>query len=302
MLKPKLLKKGDRIFILSTARFILEEELQYALQIFEHWGLECILGKSLFTPYHQFAGNDEMRAQDLQEALNNNNIKAIVCARGGYGTVRLLDRVDFTNFQKNPKWIIGFSDVTAMHLHIHTNFSIPTLHGPMPITFPTNTTDAMQSLHQLLFDGAQHISVENHINNRNGSASGELIGGNLSVIYSMLGSSAQPDTNNKILFLEDLDEYLYHIDRMMQAFKRAGLLSNLKALLVGGMTGMHDNTIPFGKTAEEIIIEAVSEYNYPVIFNIPAGHIGNNKSLYFGEQIHVNYNHDKHVLTQEYFG
>ena len=302
MLKPKLLKKGDRIFILSTARFILEEELQFALQLFESWGLVCVLGKQLFSPCDQFAGNDELRAKDLQDALNDDSIKAVVCARGGYGTVRLLDRIDFTTFQKKPKWILGFSDVTAMHLHIHTNLSIPTLHGPMPITMPTNTVEAIDSLHQLLFEGSQRISINKHINNRVGNASGELVGGNLSVMYSMLGSSAQPDTNNKILFLEDLDEYLYHIDRMMQAFKRAGLLSNLNGLLIGGMTGMHDNTIPFGKNAEEIIMESVSAYDYPVIFNVPAGHIDDNRSLYIGEEIQINTAKGAIVLTQKYSG
>lgn len=302
MLKAKLLKKGDRIFILSTARYILPEELQKALQIFEEWGLECVLGKSLHTAYHQMAGNDEMRGQDLQKALDDTSIKAIVCARGGYGTVRLLDHIDFTTFQKNPKWIIGFSDVTALHLHIQTNIGTPTLHAPMPITFPNNTSEAMNVLHKALFDGFNVINVPVSALNRNGNAKGTLVGGNLSVLYSMLGSSAQPVTKNKILFLEDLDEYLYHIDRMMQALKRADLLSNLSGLLIGGMTGMHDNTIPFGKNAKEIILESVSAYDYPVVFDVPAGHIDNNYSMYFGEDIHISATQNAVVLKQEYSG
>lgn len=300
MSKAKLLKKGDRIFILSTARFILPEELEKSLQLFESWGLEYELGAHLFTASNQMAGNDEQRAQDLQKALDDPTIKAIVCARGGYGTVRLLDRIDFSTFQKNPKWIAGFSDVSALHLHIQSNFGIATLHAPMPITFPSNTPKALETFREILFEGKHRIAMEASPHNRNGEASGPLLGGNLSVMYSMLASSAQVDTTDCVLFLEDLDEYLYHIDRMMQAFKRAGLLSRLKALLIGGMTGMHDNTIPFGKTAKEIILETVSCYDYPVVFDVPAGHIDDNRTLILGENIYLNATADAVVLKQEY--
>ena len=289
MLTKKLpvLKKGDKIALIATARKISEAEITPAIQVLNSWGLEVVLGKNLFAIEHQFAGTLAQRTSDLQVALDNPEIKAIICARGGYGTVQLIDKIDFTHFIKHPKWIIGYSDVTVLHNHIHQNFNIPTLHATMPINFPTNTPEALHSLKDALFGKALIYSCAYHPLNRLGEAKGELVGGNLSIIYSLTGTSSQLNTKNKILFLEDLDEYLYHIDRMMQNLKRAGMLTNLKGLLVGGMSDMNDNAVPYGKTAQEIIKDAVSEYNYPVAFDFPAGHLADNRALVFGESLHL---------------
>lgn len=283
MLTPAILQKGDKIALIATARKISEAEITPAIQVLNSWGLEVVLGKNLFAIEHQFAGTIKQRTSDLQQALNNPEIKAIICARGGYGTVQLIDRIDFTYFIKHPKWIIGYSDVTVLHNHIHQNFGIPTLHATMPINFPTNTPEALNSLQDALFGKKLTYSCPYHSLNRLGKSEGQLVGGNLSIIYSLTGTASQIDTKNKILFLEDLDEYLYHIDRMMQNLKRAGMLTHLKGLVVGGMSDMNDNAVPYGKTAQEIIKDTVAEYNYPVAFDFPAGHLNDNKALIFGE-------------------
>lgn len=299
MLTKKLpvLKKGDKIALISTARKISEAEITPAIQTLNSWGLEVVLGKNLFAIEHQFAGTIAQRTSDLQVALDNPEIKAIICARGGYGTVQLIDKIDFSNFIENPKWIIGYSDVTMLHNHIHQNFGIPTLHATMPINFPTNTTESLHSLKDALFGKELTYSCAYHPLNQLGRAEGVLVGGNLSIIYSLTGTASQINTKNKILFLEDLDEYLYHIDRMMQNLKRAGMLTNLKGLLVGGMSDMNDNAVPYGKTAQEIIKDAVAEYNYPVAFDFPAGHINDNRTLVFGKSVHLLVEKEQTMLT-----
>ena len=213
--------------------------------------------------------------------LDNPDIKAILCVRGGYGTVRIIDDIDFSHFQKNPKWLAGFSDITVLHSHIH-KLNVASLHSTMPISFSSNTTESIMSLKDALFGKHLSIKIDLHPFNRFGEAKGQIVGGNLSILYSLMGSPSDLNTDGKILFIEDLDEYLYHIDRMMMNLKRSGKLSNLKGLIVGGMTKMNDNTIPFGKDAESIIKDVVSEYNYPVCFGFPAGHIKDNRALKLG--------------------
>jgi muramoyltetrapeptide carboxypeptidase len=295
---PSFLKKGDTIALIATARKISLEELLPAIQTIEKWGLKAITAPNLFNTENQFAGSDEERASDLQWAINNNNVKAVLCVRGGYGTVRIIDKIDFTSFVKNPKWIIGYSDITVLHQHVHANFNVATLHATMPINFLKNE-EATDSLRKTLFGEVLDYTTETHILNREGETSGELIGGNLSLIYALCGSKSDINTENKILFIEDLDEYLYHIDRMMLNLKRSGKLAHLKGLVVGGMTDMKDNTIPFGKTAEEIILDAVKEYDYPVCFNFPAGHIDRNLALVFGKPytLNVSKNHIRLKFT-----
>jgi muramoyltetrapeptide carboxypeptidase len=219
--------------------------------------------------------------------LDDPAIKAIFCARGGYGTVQVIDQIDFSNFKKNPKWIIGYSDVTVLHNHINTNFNIQTLHASMPINFATNTKEALESLKETLFGALPIYTCDVDELNRFGEVMGELVGGNLSIIYSLTGTPSQINTKGKILFLEDLDEYLYHIDRMMMNLKRAGLLKELKGLIVGGMSDMNDNTVPYGKSAKQIIFDAVKEYNYPVCFEFPAGHINDNRAIMMGARINL---------------
>ena len=279
------LKPGDTIALISTARKVSKEELNFAVNLLEDWGLIVSFGKNLFQEEHQFAGSVEQRAQDLQEALNDENIKAILFVRGGYGSVQVVDHIDWSRFKKNPKWLIGFSDITVFHSHIHQNFGIPTLHAAMPITFAKNSKSSLNNLKKMLFGEGASYQIEAHPFNRKGKVEAEIVGGNLSILYSLLGSESQMNTDGKTLFIEDLDEYLYHIDRMMQSLKRAGMLKNLAGLVVGGMSDMNDNTIPFGKTAKEIIRDLVSEYNYPVAFGFPAGHIDDNNPLAFGEKV-----------------
>lgn len=287
MQKPSALKKGDKIAIVTTARKATREELISGIALAESWGLEVVLGKSIGAENHQFGGDDNLRAADLQTQLDNPSIKAIWCARGGYGTIRILDKLDFSNFQENPKWIIGYSDITVLHSHIH-NLNIQTLHAQMPVDIENKSKAAKESLRKLLFNGAYSINfpTSNRLN-REGIAEGVLVGGNLSMFYSMCGSPTAIDTKDKILFIEDLDEYLYHVDRMMQNLNRNGFFDSIKALLVGGMTEMNDNTIPFGYTAQEIITEYMKEKNIPVVFDFPAGHIKNNLALPLGKNIQI---------------
>ena len=280
---PKL-KVGDTVALISSARKVSKEELNFAVNLIESWRLKVCFGKNLFNKDHQFSGTSKQRSQDLQAALDDKNIKAILFVRGGYGSVQIVDHLDWRKFQQNPKWLIGFSDITVFHSHVHQNFSLPTLHAAMPITFPKNTKSSLNNLEKILFGEKVSYKIDEHPFNRKGKAEAEIVGGNLSILYSLLGSESQMNTNGKILFIEDLDEYLYHIDRMMQALKRAGMLNNLAGLIVGGMNDMNDNEIPFGKKAEEIIRDMISEYNYPVAYGVPAGHIDNNHPIVFGEK------------------
>jgi muramoyltetrapeptide carboxypeptidase len=283
---PAYLKKGDTVAIIATARKISEEEIKPAIAFLESYGLKVICGKHLYKTDNQFAGLDAQRASDLQWALNNKEIGAIIIARGGYGTVRLLEHIDFTEFKKHPKWLVGYSDVTVLHSAIH-RLGIASLHATMPLNFSKNK-EATKSLLDALFGAHERIELEPHFFNKTGKAIGELVGGNLSLLFTLSGTSYDIDTSNKILFIEDLDEYLYHVDRMMMQLKLSGKLKNLKALVIGGMTDMKDNVIPFGKTEEDIILDAIKEYNYPVCFDFPAGHIDRNLALYFGRTVELN--------------
>lgn len=283
--KISALKKGDDVAVISTARKLSPSEIDFAITKIKSWGLNVCFGKNLFKKQHQFAGTIKERAEDLQWALDDNNIRAVFFARGGYGSVHVVDYVDWQAFKIKPKWLIGFSDITVFHSHVHQSFNIPTLHAAMPITFPQNTDDTIKKTRDILFGESVSYKLKGHSFNKNGEVKSIVVGGNLSILYSLLGSRSQINTNGKILFLEDLDEYLYHIDRMMQALKRAGMLENLSGLMIGSMNRMNDNTIPFGKNAEEIISDVVSEYTYPVAFNIPAGHINENLPLVFGKKV-----------------
>ena len=281
MIIPPKLKVGGKIGIISTARNISLQELTPAITILESWGLEVVLGKNIFEEDNQFAGTIEQRTADLQSMTDNEDIKAILCARGGYGSIQIIDNIDFSTLQKSPKWIVGFSDVTVLHSHLN-NLGLATLHATMPINFATNTNKALKGLKNILFGNEKNIKCSPHPFNKYGKAEAEIIGGNLSILYSLLGSESDINTDRKILFIEDLDEYLYHIDRMMMSFKRNGKLENLKALIVGGMSDMNDNDIPFGETAEEIILQHTKGYDFPICFGFPAGHLDDNRAIKFG--------------------
>lgn len=296
MIQPKFLKKGDTVAIVSTARKITSEEIQPAIELLNSWGLKVVLGKTLKLESNQFAGTDKERAADFQNMLDNSEIDAIWCARGGYGTVKIIDLLDFSSFLKNLKWIIGYSDITVLHSHVH-NLGVQTLHATMPIDLPKTTENSKNSLKNAVFGVKTDLNTPFSKNNKLGKTKGILIGGNLSILYSLLGSESSIDTKGKILFIEDLDEYLYHIDRMIVALKRNGYFKNLKGLIVGGMTKMHDNAIPYGKTAEEIILEQVKEFDFPVCFNFPAGHVDDNRALLLGSEIALEVNETETILT-----
>lgn len=270
------LKAGDRVALAAPARAVSPEEMAPAIATLEEWGLKVVVPDGLYERDGQLAGCDGHRAALMQRLLDDPNIAAIVCARGGYGTVRIVDRLDLTRFAEHPKWIVGYSDVTVLHSHLQATLGLPTLHATMPVNFPTDGSPcpATESLRHALFGTPQDIAWGAHPLDRKGTVQGMAVGGNLSILYSLLGSRSQVDTRGKILLIEDLDEYLYHIDRMMQALKRAGMLDGLAGLVVGALSDMHDNTIAWGHTAEEIVAEAVADHNYPVAFNAPVGHIG----------------------------
>lgn len=282
---PPYLQKGDKIGIVAPARKISREELQAAVTLFESCGFTVVFGNNLFGADHQFSGSDAQRTADLQAMLDDPSIKAVISARGGYGTLRIIDQLDFTAFRRNPKWVIGYSDITVLHSHIH-NFGIETLHATMPINFAKHE-EATRTLLKAIQGEALQYTVPANPLNRDGKAHGELVGGNLSLLYALSASASDISTKGKILFIEDLDEYLYHIDRMMLNLKRSGKLGHLAGLVVGGMTDMKDNAIPFGKTAEEIISDAVKDYDFPVCFDFPAGHIERNLALVFGREVRL---------------
>lgn len=287
---PKLIK-GDKIAIAASARKIGMDELAPAIKIFESWGLEVVLHEDLFAVDNQFAGNDATRAKVLNTYLKDDEIKAIIFARGGYGTVRIIDDIDFSSLLHQPKWLIGYSDITVIHSHVNVNSNINTLHATMPINMQQHNVNSssINALKNILFDEHNIVyQIPQHSLNRFGTATAEVVGGNLSVLFSLLGSESDVDTNGKILFIEDLDEYLYHIDRMMQALKRAGKLSNLAGLIVGGLSDMRDNTIPFGLNAEQIVANAVKKYKYPIAYNFPIGHLEVNLPLLIGGTYSLN--------------
>ncbi|MFO7842959.1 MAG: LD-carboxypeptidase [Bacteroidales bacterium] len=290
MITPPNLKPGDTIGIVAPARKIEKSDIEAAVKIFEQWGLYIVFGKNLFNQERQFAGTDIERANDLQFMLDDPNIKAIICARGGYGTIKVLPHLDFSRFIKNPKWIVGYSDITALHAHLNQNLGVKTIHGIMPLNFPRDSIQnrAIKTLKKALWGNPGDYVVSSHPFNRKGEVTGKLVGGNLSVLYSISGSKYDINMKGKILFIEDLDEYLYHIDRMMMNLKYSGKLENLKGLVVGGMTGMNDNTVAYGRTAYEIIQEAVDEYHYPVCYHFPAGHIPDNLALVLGATVELN--------------
>lgn len=286
---PEYLKKGDTVGILATARKIDLATLQPGIKLLESWGLKAVIGKTIGKEQNQLAGADWQRATDFQEMLDNPNIKAIWAAKGGYGTVRIVDRINFENFKKNPKWIVGFSDVTVLHSHIN-NMDIGTLHAIMAISAKSASPEAIESLRKALFGEKLEYKIPPHSFNKPGNAIGELVGGNLSVLYSIQGSDSAVDMNGKILFLEDLDEYLYHIDRMMINLKRNGSLKGLKGIVIGGMTSMNDNDIPWGSDALQIIQDIVKDLNIPVAYNFPAGHIKDNRALILGKTVTLEVN------------
>lgn len=288
MMIPPAIKPGDKVAIVATARKITQQEIAPAVGWLEQLGLQVVVGSSIGLVERQFAGTDAQRLADLQQQLDDPAVRAIWCARGGYGTVRLVDGIDWRGFDRSPKWLCGFSDITVLHAALQTR-GYASIHSTMPVNV-AQTPESTASLNSLweALQGRQVVYPTDTLQWARGDRlRGPVVGGNLSVLYSLLGSPTFPDLTGKVLFFEDLDEYLYHLDRMMVAFSRAGKLNGLAGLLVGGLTQMNDNAVAFGRTAEQILFEAVRAYDYPVVFGFPVGHQPLNLALVMGAEIEL---------------
>lgn len=284
MIIPPYLQKGDTIGIVCPSGYMPGEKAATCIQVLQQWGYQVKTGNTLGHQFHYFSGTDEERLADLQQMLDDQQVKAILCARGGYGMSRIIDRIDFRNFRKHPKWLIGFSDITLLHAHVYERFGIACLHAPMAAAFNEGeyANPFVQSLRKALRGSKARYSCTGHTLNRKGKAEGILVGGNLSLIAHAVGSSSSLKTKNKILFLEDVGEYIYNADRMMIQLKRSGMLDHLVGLIIGGFTEMKDTTIPFGADVYDVIAAHTREYNYPVCFGFPVSHEKENYALKVG--------------------
>ena len=304
LITPSYLKAGDTIAIVAPAGILKPSRKAVVLQakqLAESWGLYVVLGKNMFHQNNHFAGTDNERAADFQEALDNKNIKAIWAARGGYGSVRILDNLDFTKFTQNPKWIIGYSDITAFHNHIH-NLGIETLHAMMATSLeekPSAIIETISTFKKVLF--GENLSYKIPLSKYNRTQNldtiqGQIIGGNLAILTSMLGSKSQLNTDDKILFIEEIGEYKYAIDRMLQSLKRANYFTNVKAVVVGNMSLIKKNSTKWGSSIEQLILDAIPA-DIPVIFNFPAGHEADNRALIFGRKTKLNISKEHSTLS-----
>jgi muramoyltetrapeptide carboxypeptidase len=271
MIKPPSLKIGDSIGIVAPGRKLGREYIDAAVKILSGWGLNVIEAPNLFSNKHAYlAGTDPERLEDFQSMIDDEKIKMILCARGGYGSTRIIEALNFSSLYKNPKWIVGFSDITAIHLKLITK-GIQSIHGTMPVLF-SREPESLSSLKKVLFGEDDFITAKYHTSNKTGNITAQTVGGNLSLIVDSLATSTELDTKGKILILEEIDEYLYRIDRLLMQLKRAGKLSDLAGLVIGHFTDIKDTEFSFGETFDEIINHTISEYNYPVAFNFPIGH------------------------------
>lgn len=288
LIKPPNLQKGDTIMILAPAGKIKDRStIDPGIELANHWGLVVFFGNHLLSQDGTFAGSDEQRLEDLQKALDDPSIKAIWAARGGYGTVRIIDDLDFTTFMENPKWLIGYSDITVLHNKI-SELGYQSVHGQMPLTLDLEDPvqkESIQTLHRTLFGKKLQYKIEASSYNVEGESTGQLVGGNLSIVYSMLASDTNLNMNRKVLFIEDVGEALYHIDRMMISLKRAGYFENCEGLIVGQFKLKSNEGNPFGRSLEEIILEVTKDEDFPVIFDFPAGHIDDNRALRLGSYV-----------------
>jgi muramoyltetrapeptide carboxypeptidase len=293
---PPSLSKGDKIGVVSMSSKLDEARLLFGIKVIEEeFGLELVLGDNILLKYHNYAGKDEQRLADFQAMLDNSEIKAVIAGRGGYGASRIIDDVNWRKFKKNPKWIVGFSDITAVHQKIQS-LGFQSIHGPMMVTL-ANDVISTKSLQNALFGKALNYSSKAHKLNKLGSSEGQIIGGNLCLLAHTIGSNADISYDGKILFIEDIGEYLYNIDRMMVQLKRAGKLKNLAGLIVGQFSSSKENSTAFGKTAYEIIQEQTKEYSYPICYNFPIGHENKNRAIRCGESMKLEITKDKVILN-----
>jgi muramoyltetrapeptide carboxypeptidase len=287
MIRPPYLKAGDKVGIVSTAKRTAPEEIAKGLELLTSWQLQPVPGEHVYSTHGFFAGTDEERRADLQQMLDDESIKAIFFTKGAYGTMRIINDIDFSGFMANPKWVAGYSDITALHHHIN-GLDIETIHSVMLQGMNAANEATIETLRAALFGEQLSYTIPADTHNKNPKAvSGELAGGNLSMLYAIMDSEAQDDVRDRILFIEDIDEYLYHYDRMLQALRNRGKLTRLKAILVGEMIDIKESTIPFGQTHREILLHHTKDFGYPIIFSFPAGHSTDNRALIMGRNVSI---------------
>ena len=298
---PPYLKRGDIIGITCPASYLTAANADKCVETLQQWGFEVMVGKTLGSKSkNYFSASDEDRANELQAMLDDKNIKAIIFGRGGYGMGRIIDKLNFSKFKKNPKWIIGFSDITLLHCHIYGHHKISSIHGPMAIGFnkEKSNVESIESLHKILIGKKFNYNCKSHKNNRVGTAKGKLIGGNLALLVNSIGTASDFETKNKILFIEDVGEYLYAVDRMFYQLKRSGKLNKLAGLVIGGFTDMKDTERPFGKALENMIKELVEEFDYPVCFHFPISHGKENVAVKIGVEYELKITKTKTILKE----
>lgn len=288
---PASLQKGDLIAIVAPAKAIESEHVHFAKSFFEKQGFRVEISKNCLGQYHYFSGDIAERLHDFQSALNNPEVKAIICARGGYGCVQLLDRVQWAAQLREPKWIVGFSDVTYFHQRMQLH-GIASIHGTMPLNFQDNSEEALSTLLHCLEGKPLEISWDQRTHNRTGSVEGKLVGGNLSILYALLGTDDQINFENTLLYIEDVGEAIYAVDRMFYAFSKAGILDKISGLIVGGMTNLSDTAVPYGKSYEEVILSHFEYSKTPIAFGLPAGHINDNRALVLGKHAQLEVKQD----------
>ena len=300
LIRPEYLKAGDTIAIVAPSGVLNDHEnyINKAKKLLESWELNVIIGKNVFNNYGHFSGTDKERTKDFQRALDDKTISAIWCARGGYGAMRIIDDLDYTEYLKTPKWIIGYSDITAIHndLHILGSESIHSIMCKSLEDKNINNDRSIQALKDVLFGNKLSYNFNNKPENKLGKTSGQIVGGNLTLLHGLIGSKSSINTDGKILFIEDLGEYHYHIDRMLISLKRAGYFDNCNGLVVGDFSDLRENTTPFGKNIKEIILDAVKEFNFPVLFDFPAGHEELNMPIILGRNIIMDINSSKSTI------
>lgn len=303
LIQPPYLKAGDTVAIVAPSGVLKNRtnEVQQAIDLLKNWGLHAVVGKHVFSQANHFAGTDSERFEDFQKAMDDPTISAILCARGGYGTVRILDKLNFTKFKNSPKWLIGYSDITALHNQFH-NEGFETIHALMCTSLSDDVTTiekTISTFKDAIFGNQLSYTLNGSQYNRIGNVTAPLVGGNLTMLHTMLGSTTSIDTSGKILFIEEIGEYAYHIDRMLQSLKRAGYFENCKGVIVGDITKVRKNTTPWGTSVEQLIVDALSEYDFPIAFNMPAGHEKDNRAMILGRTIQLTVGNDTSYIVFE---
>jgi muramoyltetrapeptide carboxypeptidase len=303
LIQPPYLKAGDTVAIVAPSGILKNKtsEIQQAEDLLKNWGLNVVVGKHVFSQDNHFAGTDTERYEDFQKAMDDPTISAIWCARGGYGTVRILDKLDFTKIKENPKWLIGYSDITALHNQFH-NEGFESIHAIMCTSLtedPNDISESIATFKKAIFGQQLSYTLKGSSDNRIGTVTAPLVGGNLTMLHTMLGSKTSIDTSGKILFIEEIGEYKYHIDRMLQSLKRAGYFDNCAGVLVGDMSKMRKNTTLWGTSVEQLILDALADYNFPIAFNMPAGHEKDNRAMILGRMVKMTVGKDETIVVFE---